>query len=182
MNTNRVILLLLALLSVTLVQKVQAFYNPSTGRWLSRDPIGDEAFFAAYAAGKSPRERIWIRERSLDQSYLFSHNSPIGTHDVDGALIPLPPFPGLPPWPPFLPKPIVVSLWLPGPYSKNQCALYGCFFTYWSSRRAPENPFLFASCLETGVADFVSTALAGNGTGNKAACKFVQSCYNLYWN
>lgn len=35
MKPNRVILLLFALL----VQNVQAFYNPSTGRWLSRDPI-----------------------------------------------------------------------------------------------------------------------------------------------
>ena len=39
MKTNRVILIMLALLSVTLVQNAQAFYNPSTGRWLSRDPI-----------------------------------------------------------------------------------------------------------------------------------------------
>ena len=39
MKTNRVILVLLALLGVTLVQTAQAFYNPSTGRWLSRDPI-----------------------------------------------------------------------------------------------------------------------------------------------
>jgi uncharacterized protein RhaS with RHS repeats len=39
MKTNRVILLLLALLTVMLVQSAQAFYNPSTGRWLSRDPI-----------------------------------------------------------------------------------------------------------------------------------------------
>lgn len=39
MKTNRVIFLLLALLATLLVQNAQAFYNPSTGRWLSRDPI-----------------------------------------------------------------------------------------------------------------------------------------------
>lgn len=182
MKTNRVILLLLALLSVTLVQNAQALYNPSSGRWLSRDPIGDEAFFTSYAAGKITREQNWIRERTLDQAYIFNHNSPIGTYDIDGAIIPFPPLPGFPPWPPFLPKPIIVSLGLPGPYSKSECALYYCGFTHWSSRRAPEHPFLFASCLETGIADFVSTALAGNGAGNKAACKFVQNCYKLYWN
>jgi len=41
MKTNRVMLLVLALLGVTLVETAQAFYNPSTGRWLSRDPIGE---------------------------------------------------------------------------------------------------------------------------------------------
>lgn len=40
MKTNRV-MLLLALLAVLLVQTAQAFYNPSTGRWLSRDPIAE---------------------------------------------------------------------------------------------------------------------------------------------
>ena len=34
-------LLMLALLGVTIVQDAQAFYNPSTGRWLSRDPSGE---------------------------------------------------------------------------------------------------------------------------------------------
>ena len=42
MKTNRVMLLAAALLAVTLVQNAQAFYNPSTGRWLSRDPIEEE--------------------------------------------------------------------------------------------------------------------------------------------
>lgn len=35
-------MLMLALLGVTLVQNAQAFYNPSTGRWLSRDPLAEK--------------------------------------------------------------------------------------------------------------------------------------------
>jgi hypothetical protein len=49
MKTNRVIMLLLALLGVTLVQNAQAFYNPSTGRWLSRDPIGEKGGINLYS-------------------------------------------------------------------------------------------------------------------------------------
>jgi hypothetical protein len=48
MKTNRFLLVMLALLSVTLVQNAQAFYNPSTGRWLSRDPIGETGGLNVY--------------------------------------------------------------------------------------------------------------------------------------
>lgn len=35
-------MLTILLFSVSLAYEAQAFYNPSTGRWLSRDPIGEE--------------------------------------------------------------------------------------------------------------------------------------------
>jgi hypothetical protein len=42
MSMNRTIrLLFVALLGLALGREAQAFYNPSTGRWLSRDPIGE---------------------------------------------------------------------------------------------------------------------------------------------
>ena len=50
MKTNRVILFTLALLVVTLVQNAQAFYNPSTGRWLNRDPIAERGGRNLYGA------------------------------------------------------------------------------------------------------------------------------------
>jgi len=43
----------------------QAFYNPTTGRWLSRDPLG---------------------ERATQHLYGFVENSPITQFDVDGRL------------------------------------------------------------------------------------------------
>jgi len=46
----------LALLAGLLLgQKAQAFYNPSTGRWLSRDPVGERGGHHLYALlGNSP--------------------------------------------------------------------------------------------------------------------------------
>lgn len=41
---TKTMLLLVLLLGVFLGQKAQAFYNPSTGRWLSRDPITELGF------------------------------------------------------------------------------------------------------------------------------------------
>jgi len=40
---TRTVLILVILLGVFLRQEAQAYYNPSTGRWLSRDPIGEKA-------------------------------------------------------------------------------------------------------------------------------------------
>ena len=50
-------------MAVTLVQTAQAFYNPSTGRWLSRDPI---------------------EEQDGPNLYAFIHNNPANRVDKDG--------------------------------------------------------------------------------------------------
>ncbi len=55
------LMVILALLSVA--GPVQAFYNPSTGRWLSRDPIGEQG-------GKN--------------LYGFNYDNPIQFYDPDG--------------------------------------------------------------------------------------------------
>ena len=41
MKTKQTLTLALLLLGVSLAREAQAFYNPSTGRWLSRDPAGE---------------------------------------------------------------------------------------------------------------------------------------------
>jgi len=58
-------LLVLVLLVVTLVQTAQAFYNPSTGRWLSRDPI---------------------EEQGGQSLYLFVNNNPVVVTDWLGLV------------------------------------------------------------------------------------------------
>jgi len=63
MKTNRVMLLVLALLIATLIQNAQAFYNPSTGRWLNRDPL---------------------EEQDCPNVYAFIHNTPLNKIDSDG--------------------------------------------------------------------------------------------------
>jgi len=65
-----------ALLAVTLVQNAQAFYNPSTGRWLNRDPI---------------------EELDGPNLYAFVHNNPANQLDALGLqALPVPVRPGPP--------------------------------------------------------------------------------------
>jgi len=50
---TKLMLMLALLLNVLLGQQAQAFYNPSTGRWLSRDPIGENGGENLYAVWKN---------------------------------------------------------------------------------------------------------------------------------
>ena len=47
---TRIQLLMLVLLGLILAPTAQAYYNSSTGRWLSRDPIGEKGGKAIYAS------------------------------------------------------------------------------------------------------------------------------------
>ncbi len=82
MKTNRVMFLVLTLLGLTLVQNAQAFYNPSTGRWLNRDPLGEKGGINLYG---------------------FVANSPVNWVDADGQAIM--PMPSMPYYPPYIPPP-----------------------------------------------------------------------------
>lgn len=42
MKTKSVWIVMVLLLEVVLGQQAQAFYNPNTGRWLSRDPVAEK--------------------------------------------------------------------------------------------------------------------------------------------
>lgn len=42
MKTKRMLMLILLLVAVSLAREAQAFYNPSIGRWLSRDPAQEQ--------------------------------------------------------------------------------------------------------------------------------------------
>jgi RHS repeat-associated protein len=82
------------------------YYGPSTGRWLSRDPIEEESFIVAESWRSTPfggpaeiLERL--RKESVDEpvrtafsvrrlfpeEYLFTHNDPITKFDVLGLAI-----------------------------------------------------------------------------------------------
>ena len=69
--------MMLALLGVILVQNAQAFYNPSTGRWLSRDPIAEKGTLLTESNRKSHSSRQ--NETSL---YHYVFNDSLGK--VDG--------------------------------------------------------------------------------------------------
>ena len=93
MKTNRT-LLLVTLLIVLCGHEAQAFYNASTGRWLSRDPIGEEAFkrnvsmreFSAATLSALPNARVFENQESLP--YVFVGNDPLNSIDLLGLCEP----------------------------------------------------------------------------------------------
>ena len=72
----------LALLAAVIGQSSLGFYNPATGRWLNRDPVGEPGFLAVFQANQ-------IRE-STAPLYLFVENEPIGMWDYLGLLVDTP--------------------------------------------------------------------------------------------
>ena len=59
MKTNRTMMVLVVLLGLLLAQDALAFYNPQTGRWLSRDPIEEEGARNLYAfVGNRPARHV----------------------------------------------------------------------------------------------------------------------------
>ena len=98
------------------------YYDPATGRWPSRDPIGEEAFFESkfgdmqaeekqavdalasrYQGDGSDieglsdamKERLLYRRESQKGLYLFADNNPVTKIDVMGRVV-LVPSPGFP--------------------------------------------------------------------------------------
>jgi RHS repeat-associated protein len=65
------------------------FYNPELGRWLSRDPIGETAFFAQYTKGKDRDSIKALAVEGLAPPYLFVYNSPISRYDDKGLVAPV---------------------------------------------------------------------------------------------
>lgn len=76
--------MLALLLGLLLARDGQAFYNPSTGRWLSRDPVGEPAFLQQIAIRVLPKSQVRVKlERHLPL-YTFVRNDPVGRMDVLG--------------------------------------------------------------------------------------------------
>lgn len=60
------------------------YYNPTWGRWLSQDPLGDSAFFLHYTEGKSREEIMRLYEEAIGPSCLFVRNNPVNYFDPFG--------------------------------------------------------------------------------------------------
>ncbi len=60
------------------------YYSPELGRWLSPDPLGENAFLQQYSAGKSLSERKKLYKQSLKPLYLFVQNDPLSLYDIKG--------------------------------------------------------------------------------------------------
>ena len=60
------------------------YYDAPTGRWLSPDPLGDQAFYRLYVRGKSARQQRELKRSALIPPYLFVLNNPVTFVDVYG--------------------------------------------------------------------------------------------------
>jgi hypothetical protein len=60
------------------------WYDPLTGRWPSRDPLGDEVFFRSYTENMSNWDYLSLKDESLKMPYSFVDNKPINHFDVLG--------------------------------------------------------------------------------------------------
>ena len=63
------------------------FYSPSLGRWLSRDPIGEEMFLGNFIRGRTEEDRVRLRKESRESAYEFVDNSPIASVDPHGLYV-----------------------------------------------------------------------------------------------
>src|SRR5262245_7920046 len=95
MKTQRWAFLLTALLALLYGPNAQAFYNPSTGRWLSRDPIAEPGFALLNTGSKEG----FGGDPNL---YVFVANNPLIRVDRLG----LDYAPPIPPSMPFYPPPV----------------------------------------------------------------------------
>jgi hypothetical protein len=60
------------------------YYQPETGRWASRDPIGEKAFYRWYVKEKTIEMRQEWSRRGKNPVYLFVNNDAIDQHDALG--------------------------------------------------------------------------------------------------
>jgi len=96
---NKISLILITLATLLFASRAGAYYSPSTGRWLSRDPMGEPGFETIRAAYKSPQvgqitstaslppSRILVRDTVLKNDlneYAFVKNDPESKVDLFG--------------------------------------------------------------------------------------------------
>jgi len=74
-------------LLLALVSTANAFYDPTTGRWLNRDPLGDEAFLMQQMQGKPFEEQVRLQEESFKNPYRFVDNDPVNKFDPLGLAV-----------------------------------------------------------------------------------------------
>jgi hypothetical protein len=94
MKTKQMLMLTLLLLGISQGREAQAFYNPSVGRWLSRDPIAEPGFEVV----RSRRSRVTEEQRgkaTIAKSgqmltiplYSFNRNDGVNKSDLLGLKV-----------------------------------------------------------------------------------------------
>ena len=78
MKTKSLKWMLLTILGLLIGLDAQAFYNPSSGRWLSRDPIDERGHLTSVGEKKN---KIVVNNHN---PYWFVKNNPVTLFDGDG--------------------------------------------------------------------------------------------------
>lgn len=78
MKAKRLVWLVLVL-GTLVAQEANAFYNPTTGRWLNRDPLGEFGF-------ETVRGGLWDLLGDGPAHYGFLNNDPIARTDILGTV------------------------------------------------------------------------------------------------
>ena len=67
---------------------LRRYYNPGLGRWVNRDPIGDEAFSSQFLKGKSSEAKRGLRAQGRAASLsVFVENAPMDHVDGLGLIV-----------------------------------------------------------------------------------------------
>jgi hypothetical protein len=77
---RQIAILIGTLVLLTSVADLQAFYNPGTGRWLNRDPLGEAGFEAVRRVGVDVKG-------DCPNLYASVRNEPIGRYDYLGLKV-----------------------------------------------------------------------------------------------
>jgi len=85
---SKINLLVLTLISLLLFsQRTFAVYDPTEGRWINRDPLGDESFFKQYTASMDSDAYDLADAESRKPGYLFTGNNPVSSFDINGLVV-----------------------------------------------------------------------------------------------
>jgi len=76
--------MIIGLLFATMATNAFAYYMPGQGRWMSRDPISDEAFLVLHNANRSADAQKRLRRESLQPVYVLVGNASVMSVDRYG--------------------------------------------------------------------------------------------------
>jgi hypothetical protein len=80
---NKILQILFALIVVFATNQASAYYSPSTGRWLSRDPMGEPGFELLRASSAVPKVGQVASAASLPPSRLFKRDPIVAQKELN---------------------------------------------------------------------------------------------------
>jgi hypothetical protein len=92
-ETNYLLAVAWGILFLLSQEVCNAFYNPSVGRWLSRDPIEEKGFAGTFLANYRSVPQPPVQTKRTANLFVSMRNDPVSTIDLLGLFIPRGPVP-----------------------------------------------------------------------------------------